>query len=323
MEMIINLIILAIGLALTIKGADFLVDGSSALAKKMNIPEIVIGLTIVSMGTSAPELIVSIFSSIAGKSEIVLGNVIGSNIANTMLILGATAMFIPLAVQKNTAAKEMPINIASIAILMGLGNFALVSKSAGMITRAESLLLILLFLGFMYYVYKLTVNNKEESIEIKQITTLKSVTLITIGFAGLLIGGKLTVDYAVKTALFFGVTEKLIALTIIAVGTSLPELATSLVAAFKKNHDIAIGNVIGSNIFNIFMIVGVGGLIRPITYNPAFNIDISILLLSALAVTLFMYTGKKYKIDKWEGAVLLFSYIGYIIYLIIKDLNIL
>ncbi len=320
MQILFQFIVLIAGLILVIKGADFLVDGSSAMAKRFNIPEIVIGLTIVSMGTSAPELIVNIFSSIQGKNEIVLGNIIGSNIVNGMFILGVSALIFPLVVKKNTVAKEMPFNIAAVALLYGFANFSLKNINSPVISRFEAFLLLLMFAVFMYYVYTLTKNNKEDSLEIHKMPLYLSFVLIIGGLAGLLIGGKFTVDSAVNIAQFMGVSEKLIALTIVSIGTSLPELATSVVAALKKKPDIAVGNVIGSNIFNILLIIGISGMINPIKYLPVFNIDLAILFTVSILIIIFMFTGKKHHLGRFEGGILVVGYILYITYLLVRDI---
>lgn len=311
--------LLILGLAFVVKGADFLIDGSSSIARTFKIPEIVIGLTIISMGTSAPELIVNIFASVKGSSDIVFGNVIGSNICNLLLILGLSAVIFPITVKKNTVFKEIPFTIVAAFILLIFANFTIFNSPDKTLDRFESSVLLILFILFLFYVYRLNKNsNEDEESEIKMIKTPLAVIFVVLGFAGLFIGGKLTVDNAVNIAKLLGVSEKLIALTIISIGTSLPELATSAIAAYKKRSDIAIGNVVGSNIFNILFILGVSGIIRPVAFQNIMNIDIAVLLAGSALLFAVMFIGKRHILSRAEGAFFLFGYVGYMTYLIIR-----
>lgn len=317
--MILSCLILAFGLALLIKSADILVDGSVAVAKRLSISEIVIGLTIVSFGTSAPELIVNILSSINHKSDIVIGNVVGSNILNILLILGTAGIIYPLQVRKNTAYKEIPLSFFAGLFLIIIGNDVFFFKnSKNVISRFDGLTLLFFFTGFLFYIYKTSSGEDDNGCNNKQINVVKSVIFIIGGLAGLICGGNLVVNNAVLIAKHFGVSEKLIALTIISIGTSLPELATSAVAAYKKKSDIAVGNIIGSNIFNIFLILGVSAIINPVQYDVIFNSDITALLLSTLALFLCMFTITKRKLDRAESALMLILYCFYTVFIIYR-----
>lgn len=317
--MLIPFILLALGFLAVIKGADFLIDGASSLAKRLNVPEIVIGLTIVAFGTSAPELVVNVFSSIAGKNELVLGNIIGSNVFNTLFILGVAGLIYPLEVQRNSVRKEIPFSLFAGVILFILANDRLLFKGAvSRLTRIDGLIFLALFGVFLYYTFGLSKIKSSNSDEIKLYSLFKTWVFIIIGFAGLFLGGKLLVDNAVIIARELQVSEKLIGLTIVAAGTSLPELATSAVAAFKKRCDLAVGNVVGSNIFNIFLILGVSAQISPVHYSTAFNLDLCIYGLGTLLLFAAMFTGKSRELDRWEAFILLFIYIFYTIYIIMR-----
>ncbi len=317
--MVIPFILLAFGLLAVIKGADFLIDGASSLAKRSNVPEIVIGLTIVAFGTSAPELVVNVFASIGGKNELVLGNIIGSNVFNTLFILGIAGLIYPLEVQGNSVRKEIPFSLLAAVVLFILANDGLLFKgAASRLSRIDGLIFLALFGVFLYYTFGLSRIKPSNSDEIKLYSLFKTWIFIFIGFAGLFIGGKLLVDNAVVIARKFQVSEKLIGLTIVAAGTSLPELATSAVAAFKKRYDLAVGNVVGSNIFNIFFILGISTEISPVHYNTAFNLDLYIFGLGTLLLFAAMFTGKSRKLDRWEAFILLVTYILYTVYIIVR-----
>jgi cation:H+ antiporter len=317
--MILPLILLVVGLVLVVKGADFLVDGASSLAKRFRIPEMVIGLTIVAFGTSAPELVVNVFSSIAGKSELVLGNVIGSNVCNTLLILGIAGLIYPLDVQRNSVRKEIPFSFIVVLVFLLLANDHLLFKSAeNRISRIDGVILLVLFGVFLYYTFGLSKIKSNESDEIKLFSLPKTWIFIGFGFIGLFLGGKLVVDNAVVIARKLQVSEKLIGLTIVSIGTSLPELATSAVAAFKKRCDLAVGNVVGSNIFNILLILGISAEISPIRYNLSFNFDILVFGLGILLLFIAMFTLKARKLDRWEASILLVTYISYLVLVIAR-----
>jgi len=319
--MIIQLIILFLGLALLIKGADWLVNGASGLAKKYNVSDLAIGLTVVAFGTSAPELVVNSFAAYQGHQDIVFGNIIGSNIFNIFVILGVTGVIAPLVVHSSTVWKEIPFSLIAIILFYLMANDLFYAETHIM-SRFDGIILVIIFLFFLFYEYKnLKTDTLELDVHYKPLSNPKIWGLIIVGLAGLVAGGKLVLDNAVQIATTLGVSEKVIGLTIVAAGTSLPELATSVVAVLKKNSDIAVGNIIGSNIFNIFFILGVSSLIRPLEFNPVFNFDLYFLTFGTLIIFLAMFTGKKKKLDRWEAAILLLLYIGYTFYLISKEIN--
>jgi len=317
--MIIQILLLIIGLVLLIIGADWLVSGSTSIARKYGVSELLIGLTVVGFGTSIPELIVNVIASInGGAGEIVIGNIIGSNIFNLFVILGIASLIAPLTVNGSTVRKEIPISFAAIVLLMALANDNFLYKAdKNVIGRIDGLLLLILFGGFMLYIFKSIRTDRHPNFETTTLlSSPKVILLVVIGLTSLIIGGKLTVDNAIKIAETLNVSHDIIGLTIVAVGTSLPELATSMVAVRKGRTDLAVGNIIGSNIFNILFILGASALIRPVNYNLAFNLDGMVLVLGTTFLFVTMFTGKKGKVDRWEALVLLTFYIGYIIYLI-------
>lgn len=307
--MLFSIILLIVGFVLLTKGADYFVDGSSALAVKLYIPEIVIGLTIVAMGTSAPEAFISIMSAIRGSDAIAIGNVIGSNIANIFLILGITSIIYVLKVQNNTLKYEMPF-VAFITVLlcwMGL--------KYGMITRGCALAFLGLFVLFLGYLYIIAKKNKNQDVEIQQISGKKIALYIIGGLIALIIGGHLTVDSAVDITRRIGVSERIIGLTVIAFGTSVPELVTCVVAALKKQSDIAIGNIIGSNIFNILFVLGLSGLISPIPFDAVFIVDGALALLAVIMLILF--TGRNKRLGRFAGIIFVIMYAVYVASLVI------
>lgn len=319
--MIISILIIIIGFVLLIKGADWMVFGASALAKKYNVSDLVIGLTIVSFGTSAPELVVNSVASIQNHSDIVFGNVLGSNIVNLFLILGITGLVYPITVQSNTVWKEIPISLLAVVLLYVLSNGFLFQEKP-VVTWIDGGILLAMFAAFMVYIYS---QMKSDRIEIRNpefgtMSNFKIWGLIVIGIAGLVLGGKLVVDNAIKVATVLGVSEKVIGLTIVAIGTSLPELVTSVVAALKKNSDIAFGNIIGSNIFNILLIVSVSSFINPIYFNVSFNTEMYLLAGGTLVLFIAMFTGGRKKLDRWEAAILLIVYLVYTSRLIFKEI---
>ena len=319
--MLISILIIVIGFVLLIKGADWLVTGASALAKKHNVSDLVIGLTIVAFGTSTPELVVNTVASFQQHSDIVFGNILGSNIVNLFFILGIAGLIYPITVHSNTVWKEIPISVLAVVVLFVLANGFLMT-GVNVLSRIDGAILLAFFAGFLYYIFIQMKTDRLDSGEenLKQMTNLKIWVLIIIGLAGLVAGGKLVVDNAIKIATLMGVSEKIIGLTIVAIGTSLPELMTSVVAALKKNSDIAIGNVIGSNIFNIFLILGVSSMINPVQFNPAFNTEMYLLAGGTLVLFIAMFTGGLKKLDRWEGAVLLGIYLLYIGWLITGEI---
>ncbi|MBR5554982.1 calcium/sodium antiporter [bacterium] len=310
--MLLNIILLIIGLVLLTKGADLFVDGASSLARKFHIPQIIIGLTIVAMGTSAPEASVSIASAIKGASGVAIGNVLGSNIANILLILGLTSAICNLKIQRNSIIYEMPFLLVITAILGLMGYYI------GSVNRICGFIFLLLFLVFMGYLFKMAKNsthNQEEE-ETKQLTPIKMVLFIIAGLVALVYGSDLTVNSAISIAHILNISDRIIGLTIVAIGTSLPELVTCVVAAIKKQPDLAVGNIIGSNIFNILFVLGVTCAICPVPFDSAFYFDGAIAFLSI--ILLWIFTVKDTVLSRGEGIILTLSYIGYMLYLIIK-----
>ena len=315
----ITYILFIIGFFLLIKGADLLVDGSASIAKKLKISSIVIGLTIVAFGTSAPEFIVNIFASVQGNTEIAIGNILGSNIANILLILGISAIIYPITAKKNTVLKEIPLNLLA-AVVLGLMANDMIIDGSGFsgITRIDGFILLSFFIIFLYYTFGITKSDKDiVEEEIKVFSYPKAIIFIILGLVGLTIGGKWIVDGAVKIAEFFNISQSLIGLTIVAIGTSLPELATSAIAAYKKQSDIAIGNVVGSNIFNIFWILGASAIIRPLPFNTSSNGDIAMTIFASILLFIVMFIGKKRVIERWQGVFMVTTYVGYIVFLVL------
>lgn len=306
--MLTDFLFLIGGLALLLFGASWLINGASALARKFRVSELAIGLTVVAFGTSAPELVVNGISSWQGHQDLVFGNVIGSNNFNLLVILGVTGTITPLIVQSSTAWKEIPVSLAGVVliyILVNLGENPLLS-------RLEGGLLLVFFVAFLFYVYKqLRTDPQADATVTVNHSALRMSVMIIAGLAGLIYGGQLVVDHAVAIAREFGMTEKMIGLTIIAAGTSLPELVTSIMAAIRKNNDIAVGNIIGSNIFNLFFILGVSAVIRPIPYDLSFNIDLYVLGGGTILLLVAMYTGVRKKLDRWEAILLMLAYFVY------------
>lgn len=305
------------GLIVLIFGANALVSGASSIAKRLKISDMVIGLTIVSIGTSTPELAISIISALKGNTDLVVGNILGSNIANILLILGISAIVFPLAVQKNTQYKEIPLGILAIALIAFCGNDIFFdNSSSNIISRVDGIILLCFFLIFMYYTFQIATNTEFQDENIKYQPTWKSIIYIFLGVIGLYFGGKYFVDGAVEIAKYLGMSDKMIGLTIVAIGTSLPELVTSIIAASKKKPDIAVGNVIGSNILNVFLILGITAVIRPIPISTGVNIDIGVALLASLFLFLSTFMFGKRKITRIEGIIFLTTYLIYIFYLI-------
>lgn len=317
--MLLDILLLFVGFAVLIIGADKLVDGASSLAVKLGIPNIVIGLTIVAFGTSAPELVVNVFAAVEGSTEMVLGNVIGSNIFNVFAIVGISALIFPLTVKSGTTWLEIPMSLlAAVGVLILAGDIFLDGAQENVITRSEGLVLLLFFAIFL--VYNLTVAKKsgsEEQMDTPSYSNLKSILFVILGLVGLILGGRLIVDSAVAIAEVIGLSERVIGLTVVSVGTSLPELATSIVAVRKRNVDIAIGNVVGSNIFNIFLILGVSTIITPVPVAENAFFDLFVNILASFLLFLFVFTGKGRRVDRWEGLIFVSIYISYVIYLVL------
>lgn len=316
--MYITLSLFLAGFYFLIKGADWLVIGASSIAKKFRVSNLMIGLTVVSFGTSAPELIVNLIASFQGSSDLAIGNVIGSNISNVLLILGIAAVIFPLAVKRGTTWKEIPFNLLAILALWLLINDTLIDAgSASLLSRIDGGILLLFFIIFLYYTFGIG-KVEGEGEDVKKHSTWISVMMVIAGMLGLAFGGKWIVDGAIVIAQFFGMSESLIGLTIIAIGTSLPELAATAVAAWKHNPDIAIGNIIGSNIFNIFWILGLSALAKPLFFNNDLNIDIYVMFIATIILFLFMFVGKKNILQRWQGVVMIGLYVAYVVYLVLR-----
>jgi len=316
--MLYSILFLILGLVLLVKGADWLVSGASSVAKRFNISDLAIGLTIVAFGTSAPELVVNVVASVQKHQEIVFGNVIGSNIFNLMGILGIVGLIAPLTVQSSTAWKEIPLSFLAALVLFFMANAWFLSEEL-IVSRFDGIILLMGFAGFLYYVSKQLKKDEatlDESAE-KQLSVGKASSFIGIGLAGLIGGGRLVVDNAIEIAQYLQWSEKIIGLTIVSIGTSLPELATSVVAVMKKNTDIAVGNVVGSNIFNILLILATSAIVSPIPYSIGFNIDLLVLLAGTVFLFAAMFLGGRKTLDRWEAGILLSGYVVYTAYLLL------
>lgn len=318
--MIVSIFYLLFGLGLIIIGANGLVDGASSLARKLKVSDMVIGLTIVAFGTSTPEFTVSVYSAINGNTDIAIGNIAGSNIFNVLLILGVCAIITPLTIQKNTIWKEIPFSLLAALMLLFMANDIILDhNTANQLTRSEGLVLLGFFVIFLIYAFQISRNNpspEEANPKAKIYPGWLSILFVLAGLGGLILGGKFFVDGAVNIARGLGMSESVIGLTIVAVGTSLPELATSIVAALKKNAAIAIGNVVGSNIFNIFFILGSTATIKNLPLGNITNIDLLLVAFSSIILFVFSFTFSGRKINRSEGVFLLLIYIAYVFYLI-------
>lgn len=316
--MALQIFILLAGLSLILFGANWLVDGSSSIAKRFGISEFVIGLTIVGIGTSTPEMVVSFLSSFQGKADMAIGNIVGSNIFNTMMILGVTALIAPLAITKSNLKKDIPLNIIVTILLILLGmNFTLFGKGQDQLSRIDGVILLAVFAWYIWTSFRSdTADSEEDGEGIKEYKTGISVLLIVAGLAGLIIGGRLFVNSATELAKMFGVSDKFIAITVMAAGTSMPELATCVVAALKGRGQLALGNVLGSNISNILLILGGAALINPLSFSGMTYVDLGAVLLSAIFILGSAYLFRKKQLDRFEGIILLLMEAGYMWYLI-------
>ena len=306
--MLLDILLIIIGVALVLKGADFLTEGASALARRMHVPEIVIGLTIVAAGTSAPELFVSVVSALNGTPDLAVGNVVGSNTMNCMLIVGCAAMVAPMTISRSTVRKDIPFAVMASILLtcIALDNY---------LGRIDGIILLLGFVVFMAYTLLQAKNGQAEpQTEVRQLNPWLSVLFLVIGLAMLVAGSNVFVGSASSVAAALGISEGVIGLTVVAGGTSLPELATSVVAARKGQSAIAIGNVIGSNVFNILMILGLTAVISPLQIEGITTIDMAVMLISVILVWLFSYT--RFTVERWEGALLVGGYLVYLVWLI-------
>lgn len=316
-----NIILLIGGLLLILVGANALTDGAASIAKRFNISSLVIGLTIVAFGTSAPELTVSVVSALKGSADMAIGNVVGSNIFNTLMIVGCTAAIVPISVTKGTLSKEIPLCILASVVLFICANDVLINKAAtNTISSSDGMLLLCFFLIFLGYTFAIAHNGSTaEETQVKRMPLWKSGLFIAGGLAGLVYGGQFFVDGASGIARGLGVSESIIGLTLVAGGTSLPELATSVVAALKKNPEMAIGNVIGSNLFNIFFVLGCSATISPMKIQGITNLDLGVLIGSCVLLYIFGWFFRKRTITRPEGIVMIACYIGFTTYLIAQS----
>ena len=304
-----EILMIILGFVFLIKGADFLVDGASGIAKRFRIPEIVIGLTIVSIGTSMPELFVSTTSALQGSADMSIGNIIGSNVCNLLLILGLSAVISPMKFQKTTRNIEVPMCFGVTVV------FLLLCNLGKALTWVDGVILLVLFLGFLgytFYIAKKGIEQAEPEEETKQNSMLKNIILIVVGVVALKLGGDFTVNNSVVIAEKLGISQKIIGLTVLAIGTSLPELVTSVVAATKGSDDLAIGNIIVSNIFNMLMIIGVSAVITPLNYNVTYNVQLGILLVSLVLLEVFAFTKPKDQMTRTNGVIYVVLYGAYL-----------
>lgn len=316
MDYVWNILLLVLGFVLLSKGADFFVDGASGIATRLKIPQIVIGLTIVAMGTSAPEAAVSISSAIKGSADITIGNVVGSNILNVLIILGLSSVITALAVQKSTKWVDIPVTIGATVVLFLMG-------LDGTISLLDGIIMVVLFVAYLAYLFIMTKKNPPKDEAENPVTTkkkhflLKAVLMTFVGLIAIVWGSDLAVDGATGLAKLFGISERIIGLTIIALGTSLPELFTSVTAAIKKNSDIAVGNIVGSNIFNILIVVGVSAMITPVPFAAPFLIDTIVALVTMVLLLVCCFVAKK--VGRISGIIMLCCYAGYFVYLLMSN----
>lgn len=311
-----GLLLLIGGLALVVLGANWLVDGASSLARRLGVSNLAIGLTVVAFGTSLPELTVNIFAVVQNQPEVAIGNITGSNICNILLILGISAMLCPLRVQKSTVWKEIPFSLlAQLMLLIMVLDITLDGAAGNILSRTEGFAFLAMFAIFLAYIAGMARNllSSDQQGEHKVFSLGKSLIWVLLGLAFLIAGGKLVVDGALRIADWLGLSKSFIAVTVVAVGTSIPELATSTVAAYKKNADIAVGNVVGSNIFNIFFILGVSSIIRPIPLPADLMLSVHVGIIATVILFMTLFAGKRHMIDRWQGAVMLGLYGLYLI----------
>ena len=315
-----TILLLLVGLGLIVLGADWLVDGASAIARKAGVSEFVIGLTIVGFGTSCPELVVSLTGAIQGNADISIGNVVGSNIFNSLFILGVTSLILPVSMTMANRKRDIPITlgVSFLLIVCGMSQSLLGVGQSDVLSRTEGIIFLLIFAAYLFYCFRF--DSKEQTGQecSKNLNTPEAVLLVAIGLAGLIFGGDLFVNKATELARSIGVSDKFIAVTILAGGTSLPELATSIVAASKHRDQLALGNILGSNVFNILLILGCSSVITPLSFAGMSPVDTAVLILSSALLLLWAFTGKKCRIDRCEGAIMLLVFAAYYYYLFTK-----
>ena len=314
--MLLHFFLIIVGIALVLWGADRMTEGASGIARKLNVPEIVIGLTIVAAGTSAPELCISLVSALRGTTDLAIGNVVGSNIFNTLLIVGCAAIAAPMTISKSTVLKDIPFALAAsvLLVIISMDGWQSLSLRGNVISRLDGIWLLLAFAAFMYYTFRVAKTGHAETSEKKPMPIWLGITWTLVGLTCLVVGSNFFVSSAAAVATGFGISESVVGLTIVAGGTSLPELATSVVASRKGQSAIAMGNVIGSCVYNILLIIGVTGLISPMVIGGITPLDFGMMMLSMVLLWLFSFT--KYKVERWEGYAMLALFAGYMAYLV-------
>lgn len=317
--MLVPILLLIAGLVVLLFGGEIFIKGSASLARKLKVSPIVIGLTVVAFGTSAAELVVNIFAAVQGAPDLAIGNILGSNISNILFVLGISAIIYPISVKKGTIWKEIPFSILAVVVLFILSADVFFGQyNVNILTRGDGLILLAFFIIFIYYTFGLSKVEAEKEEGVKTYPWLSTTVFIIAGLGGLVLGGKLLVDNGVILASLLGMSELFIGLTIVAVGTSLPELAASGIAAYRHHDDLAIGNVVGSNIFNVFWVLGLTPLVSPIKVNSEANLDIVIAIAAASLLFLFMFVGHKhhrYKLRRWQGIVFVLLYVAYLVFI--------
>ncbi len=318
-----------LGFFVLVKGAFLLVEGATSIAKKLKVSDLIIGLTIVAFGTSAPELLINIFATGFEEADLAFANIFGSNLVNTLLILGVASLIYPLAISKNAVWRGIPF-LLGVTVVVGIliNDFFIDKAASSTLTKADGLVLLFLFAVFIFYNFREVKANSDsganislvrgKEIEKEEFSFLKSILLIILGVIGLTLGGKWIVSGAIQLADFLGLSKFFIGLTIVAIGTSLPELATSIVAARKRKADIVVGSIIGSSIFNLLWVLGISALIKPLTFQIAGNIDLGMVIFSSFLLFAFMFVGKKHILERWQGASLIIVYLSYLIFTIIR-----
>lgn len=317
----INIVLLIIGFFFLLKGADWVVKGASSIAQRLKISEMVVGLTIIAFGTSAPELFVNIIASVGGNSQIAIGTALGSNIANIFLVLGIASIILPLAIPPGTVRREIPISLFAAVILAILMNDSFLNREPNsVLSRSDGMILLLSFLRFMYYYFSIAkkANGFSNKSGLEDYGLLKSLLLVVSGLIGLTVGAKWIIEGSVFLATQLGVSQTFIGLSVVAFGTSLPEMVTAAMAAYKKRPEIAVGTIVGSNIFNIFLVLGVSAVIHPIDFEIAHNLDVGFVILASVMLFSFVIIGEKHTIERWSGCIFLAIYIIYIVLIFIR-----
>jgi cation:H+ antiporter len=314
----IEYLLFALGFVFLLKGADYLVEGASALAGRLGVSKLVIGLTVVAFGTSMPELVVNVIAASGGSGDVALGTIIGSNLSNILLIFGIVAIIHPPKMQHSTVWKEIPFSLLAVLVLFVLANdFLIDGVEVFSLTRSDGLIMLFFFMIFLYYLFAMFQGGKSEKAKVGM-SGMKMAALIILGMAGLYLGGQWTVEGAVFIARSLSISEFTISAIIVALGTSLPELVTSVRAAMRKDADLAVGNIVGSNIFNIFLVLGLTSIISPIAIPSFVNADIAFLAFASALLFSFMFIGRKYLLEKWEAVIFLLFYAGYLAMLLVR-----